>query len=256
LFEWDVALPFPVLLGVVVASTIKFLVEPRQLSRFYALADRGAARAGLVTSTACFLVVFSMLAPIGLLAHRLGGVLGEVRDTDEIVPALLASGELFGPLTTAFLMLAMLSAAMSSLDSVLLVVATTFERDVVDLARGHQSDRVGAARLYVMVFAMVTALVALRPPAGIVELTSFSGSLYGACFLPAVALGLWWRRGDGASVLASFLVGILVLLSWRWSPLRGVLHEVFPAMLASLAAYVAVALRPSARIVAATRTTT
>ena len=32
LFSWNAALPFPVLLGILFASTVKFMVEPRQLS--------------------------------------------------------------------------------------------------------------------------------------------------------------------------------------------------------------------------------
>ncbi|MFQ5691396.1 MAG: hypothetical protein ACE5HQ_14140, partial [Gemmatimonadota bacterium] len=31
LFRWDAAMPFPVLIGIVVAGTLKFIVEPRQL---------------------------------------------------------------------------------------------------------------------------------------------------------------------------------------------------------------------------------
>ena len=44
LFRWDAAMPFPVLIGIIVAGTLKFIVDPRQLSRFYALADKRAVR--------------------------------------------------------------------------------------------------------------------------------------------------------------------------------------------------------------------
>ena len=69
-------------------------------------------------------------------------------------------------------------------------------------------------RGWVALFALITALISLRPLAGIVELTAFSGSLYGACFFPAIIFGLHWRRGSGAAVMASFAVGIGVLLGW------------------------------------------
>ena len=98
-----------------------------------------------------------------------------------------------------------------------------------------------ATRLYVVGFAIVTALVALRPLGGIVELTSFSGALYGACFLPAIVLGLHWRRGNGASVIASFVVGVVVLVGWRFSPWSGAVHQVFPAIGLSILVYLVVA---------------
>jgi Na+/pantothenate symporter len=91
-------------------------------------------------------------------------------------------------------------------------------------------------------FALITALISLQPLAGIVELTAFSGSLYGACFFPAIVFGLHWRRGSGASVIASFIVGIVVLLAWRFVPGSEVLHEVFPAMVLSTLTFWAVSL--------------
>ncbi len=73
-------------------------------------------------------------------------------------------------------------------------------------------------------------------------MTKFSGSLYGACFLPAILLGLWWRRGSAACVLASFAGGLGTLFLWPFSPWGDVLHAVFPAIAASVAAYLLLAL--------------
>jgi Na+/proline symporter len=41
-------------------------------------------------------------------------------------------------------------------------------------------------------------------------LAHHAGALYAACLVPAIFLGLWWRRGDGTAVLASIAVGVLV----------------------------------------------
>jgi len=232
--------PMGVLLGILFATTVKFLVEPRQLSRFYALSDARQARRGVWVSTALFLVAFSCLAPIGLYAHRL---LPEViEDSDRVVPLLLAGGEVFGTWQTALLFVAIIAAAMSSLDSVLLVVATTCQRDLVSIARGgwREATAVRNTRWLVALFASATAIVSLRPPADIVALTSFSGALYGACFLPCILLGLWWRRGSAAAVMGSFVTGIAVLGLWRYVPLSATLHSVFPAVGLSFAVYVVV----------------
>ncbi len=40
LLSFNTAMPFTVLLGIMLASTMKFMVEPRQLSRFYAIRDQ------------------------------------------------------------------------------------------------------------------------------------------------------------------------------------------------------------------------
>jgi SSS family transporter len=238
LFTWNGGVPLPFLLGVLFAGGVKFLVEPRQLSRFYALESRDAVKLGLWVSTLSFALVYSILVPIGLYARRV--LPGDLADTDLVVPQLLVLGDAFPAGTAAFLLVAMVAAAMSSLDSVLLVMASTTERDIVGIFRGKQLSEgsiLRATRLYVAIFAAITAVIALNPPGGIVSLTAFSGALYGACFGPAILLGLYWRRGSGAAVLASFTAGIVVLLGWPRLPFSGDLHEVFPAVACSFAVY-------------------
>ncbi len=235
LARWDTAQPLPMLIGVVFASTVKLIVEPRQLSRFYALETEGAARSGLVVSTLSFLVVFSLLAPLGLYAHFVVGP--DIVDPDQVIPTMLSDPAVFPPMVQAFLFLALVSAAMSSLDSVLLVMASTFQRDLLGLlVPVDDRHAVRNTRVCVVLFAVITAVLALDPPGGIVELTSFSGALYAACFLPSLALGLTWRRGSGAAALSSFAAGGVTLGSWMLLDIQGV-HAVFPAMAVSFAAY-------------------
>ncbi len=239
LFRWDTAMPFPVLIGIIMAGTMKFIVEPRQLSRFYALEDERARKQGLWVSTLTFLVVYAMLLPIGLYAHS--AIPQTLTDTDLVVPTLLDSDVFAAPIS-AFLLVAMVAAAMSSLDSVLLVMASTCERDVVGIWQRALTDRkaLRATRGYVALFAVITAAIALDPPGQIVELTVFSGGLYAACFFPAIVLGLYWRGGTGVGAVSSFVVGTLSYAVWRALPVSEVVHEVFPAMVLATGTYVVV----------------
>ncbi len=233
---------FPFVLGVIFASTVKFLAEPRQLSRFYALRDQRAIRTGFWVSTLSFLVVYSMLVPVGILCRSIFDDLS--MDSDLVVPRLLASGEYFSPAVAAFLLLAMIAAAMSSLDSVLLVTASTVDRDIVRIIRPRSSaaGTLKSTRYYVILFAFVTMLIALRPPGGIVSLTALSGSLYGVCFLGPILFGLYWPRGNGTAVLASMATGIGILVVWMVAGLDQTLHGVFPALALALLVYWLIAL--------------
>lgn len=239
LFTWGGGVTIPLLIGTMVAGLVKFAVEPRQLSRFFALEDQKAIRTGMWVSSIIFGIVFALLIPVGIYARRLFPT--GIEDTDLVVPTLLS--EVFGRGTSAFLLVAMVAAAMSSLDSVLLVMASTTERDVVAVLTPGRTEQqeMSWTRGWVALFAFVTMLISLNPPGGIVQLTAFSGALYGACFFPAVVLGLHWRRGNGNAVIGSFVVGILVLLAWDLVPGSDVLHEIFPAMVLSTAAYAALA---------------
>jgi Na+/proline symporter len=240
LFRLGGGVAVPVLLGTLFAGLVKFAVEPRQLSRFFALRDKSAIRTGLLVSTVTFGVVYALLIPIGIYARNIFPT--GIEDTDLVVPTLIA--ETFSDGTGAFLLVAMVAAAMSSLDSVLLVTASTVERDLVSVALPHRTEGESMrwTKGWVVLFAAATAVIALDPPGGIVSLTAFSGSLYGACFFPTIVLGLHWRRGSGAAVVTSFVAGVGVLLTWDLLPGSEILHEVFPALLLSSLAYVGISL--------------
>lgn len=240
LFTWGGGVAIPVLMGTMFAGLVKFAVEPRQLSRFFALEGEKAIRTGMIVSSLTFAGVFSLLIPVGIYARKI--LPGGLEDTDLVVPSLLT--EVFGPGPGAFLLVAMVAAAMSSLDSVLLVMASTTERDVVSVLRPGRSEatEMRSTKGWVALFAFITAIISLQPLTGIVELTAFSGSLYGACFFPAIVLGLHWERGSGTSVISSFVVGIVTLLGWDYIPGSEILHEVFPAMLLSTGVYWSVSL--------------
>lgn len=240
LFTWGGGVTIPVLIGTMVAGLVKFAVEPRQLSRFFALEGEKAIRTGMWVSSLTFAAVFSLLIPVGIYARKIFPT--GIDDTDLVVPTLLS--EVFGQGTSAFLLVAMVAAAMSSLDSVLLVMASTTERDVAAVIRPGRSEsqEMFWTKAWVALFAFITMLISLNPPGGIVELTAFSGALYGACFFPALVLGLHWRRGNGTAVLASFIVGIFVLLGWDFVPGSAIIHEIFPAMILSTSAYVGLSL--------------
>ncbi|MDE0451070.1 MAG: sodium/solute symporter [Gammaproteobacteria bacterium] len=237
LVELNGAIPFVVLVGIALAGSLKLLVDPRQVTRFYGLRDERSVRVGIWVAVIGILVIQFCLFPLGLYAHFL---LDGVTDTDLVVPMLVNDPAVMPPLVGDFLVIAILAAAMSSLDSVLLVAASVASRD---LLRRPGNNAVAGARLGVAGFAIAAAVIALNPPGGIVEITIFSGSLFAVCFVPTILLGLHWRRGNEAAALTAFGVGITVLLGWLLAGLGDIVHEVFPALLASTVSYVAVSLR-------------
>ena len=241
LFDLDAGIPFPVLMGIALAGSLKLLVDPRQVTRFYGLRDERSLRTGMWIAIAGILVIQFALFPLGLYARFL---IEGVTDTDVLIPTLVNDSAIFPRYVGDFLVVAMLGAAMSSIDSVLLVAASVTSRDL--LPQATEAREVRRTRLGVVGFALVAALVALRPPGGIMDITIFSGSLYAVCFLPTVLLGLHWRRGNETAALGAFIVGIAVLLGWLALGLQSVLHEVFPGLAASMAFYVAAAWRGAA----------
>ena len=178
------------------------------------------------------------------------GLLGQSSDLAEariafLVPLLVNDPAVFPIWATDFLIVSILAAAMSSMDSVLLVAASTLYKNLVAPFR-QRSRELRWTRAAVVGFSLVAALLALNPPGDIVEITIFSGSLYAVCFFPAVVFGLYWHKGTSAAVLWSMIIGVGTLLAWIAADLRHTLHEVFPALLLSGMTYWVLSSRASA----------
>ena len=234
IFDLNGGIPFFVLLGIALSGSLKLLVDPRQLTRFYALRDARAVKTALWISLLGLTVVQLCLYPIGIYAHFL---IVDVTDTDLIVPTLLTSGTVFPSWAADFLFVSILAAAMSSIDSVLLVSASTFYKNIV-APYVLDSKPVFWTRAAVVLMAVMAAIFSINPPGDIIEITIFSGSLYAVCFFPAVVLGLHWSRGSSLAVLWSMVLGVSTLFAWLLLDFKETLHEVFPALLVSLTAYV------------------
>ena len=114
LFEWNGGISFAFLIGLSLSGALKLIVDPRQLSRFYALKDDEEAKRGIWIAMIGLLLVQLSIFPIGLYSHFL---LEDVTDTDLIVPTLLNAPEIFPIWAADFLTVAIVAAAMSSMES-------------------------------------------------------------------------------------------------------------------------------------------
>ena len=236
LFHWDAGLPFAVLVGILLSGSLKLMVDPRQVSRFFALRDQASVRKGMLVALVGLSLIQLGIFPVGILAHLF---FDSVADTDMIMPMLLLREDVFPGWAADVLLVAILSAAMSSMDSVLLVAGSVVTRD---LLRSKDSVGIQTTRIMILVLAVIAALLALNPPGDIVEITIFSGSLYAACFLPVLLFSLHWRRGHGVAAVGSMAVGVAVLLLWRAYGFSVQLHEVFPALACSTLTFIGLAL--------------
>ena len=231
LVSWEGNMPLAAILGLSIAGGMKMLVDPRQLSRIYGLKDQGALRTARIVSPLLILITYVCLLPIGTFAHALIPA-SAIPDSDHVMPYLLV----------------LLSAAMSSLDSILLVAASSVSRDVV-ITDDEDQRAIRRTRLWVVVLSLVSMLVALNPFADIVQITAFSGSLYAACFLPTLVMGLYWKRGTRAGALACVVVGSITVIAWylvRYAGWTG-WHEVYVGTSVAFVVYVGVSLLTSNR---------
>jgi SSS family transporter len=233
LFDLNGAVPFAVLLGVSLSGALKLIVDPRQLSRFYGLKSDAEVKRGMWIAVLGMTLILACMFPIGLYAHL---ILDNVTDTDLIVPRLVNDPAIFPFWVTDLLIVSIVSAAMSSMDSVLLVASSTLYKNIIAPFKAIENE-VRWSRAAVIGFACVSAFMALNPPGDIVGITIFSGSLYAVCFFPPVVFGLYGRIASARTTLMSMILGMSTLILWITLGLSSLLHEVFPALLMSASVY-------------------
>ena len=233
LFDLNGAVPFAVLLGVSLSGALKLIVDPRQLSRFYGLKSDAEVKRGMWIAVLGMTLILACMFPIGLYAHL---ILENVTDTDLIIPRLVNDPAIFPFWVTDLLIVSIVSAAMSSMDSVLLVASSTLYKNIIAPFKAIENE-VRWSRVAVIAFACISAFMALNPPGDIVGITIFSGSLYAVCFFPPVVFGLYGRVASAQTTLASMILGMSTLILWITLGLSVLLHEVFPALLVSASVY-------------------
>ena len=241
LVSWDGPTPLLVILGIGLAGGLKLLVDPRQISRLYGLKDERALKTARIVAPILITVTYFCLLPLGALARTIVSPEMAAKisaDTDLVTPYLLGQSEILGPVASSFFLLVLLAAAMSSLDSVLLVTASAITRDLL-LLEDDDPRAIGLTRQWVVVVSLVSMLVALNPFADIVEITAFSGSLYAACFLPTLVIGLYWQRPGAAVAITTMTGGSVVVVGWWLLKRSGwtTVHEVYIGLAVAFLAY-------------------
>ena len=225
LMRFTTAAPLILITGIGLSGGLKLVADPRQLSRFYGLRDAASARRGTLLIVVMVAVTYFFLLPIGLLA-RVYDIPAELTArTDGIVPWLLADAAVVGPLLGAVILTALLAAAMSTIDSVLLVAGAALQRDVLPLVLPRRTPceaGVRSARRIVVLFAILPLGLALlasqhvRLGLGIVELTVFAGALYASAFLPGLMGILFWKRASTTGAVLGMVGGGLSTALWRF----------------------------------------
>ena len=251
LVSWQGNLPLVNVLGLALAVGIKYVVEPRQLSRFYGLKNKQALRTAAWVAPLLIAITYVSLLPLGALAHAVipenaFSAVETDQVSDNVIPYLLETTKIFGPFLSTLFLLVLISAAMSSIDSVLLVGASAIDHDLLS-GRYRQNSvessyrAVQRTRIWVVVISLVTMLIALSSwQEGIVNLTSLSGALYGACFLPALVVGLFWRRATAVASLISCGAGACTVIGWYVAKRLEFtkLHEVYAGLAVGLGTFV------------------
>ena len=137
--------------------------------------------------------------------------LGEMRIGGDMV--MLATPEIAGlPYVVSGMVAAGgLAAALSTADGLLLTIANALSHDVyykVLRPKASTAQRVIVSKVTLLAVALAAAAVAAQRPGNIVFLVSAAFSLAASAFVPALVLGVFWRRANRWGAVCGMVAGL------------------------------------------------
>jgi len=224
------------------AIGLPFLGVPQMLIRYMsARDDTELKKARIVSIVVLFIFLFGAVTA-GIAGRAL---FPGLEDSEQVFPTL--ASELFPPLLTGVLLVIVLSAIMSTVDSLLLLASSSIVRDTMQKILGSpKSDATlaGYGKVVTVIIGVIAVLVAVYMAENklIFWFVLFSWSGLGAAFGPVVLALLYDKRTTGAGVVAGMLGGFLTSIIWVQYFKAGAhgLYEAIPGFIVAALATVVV----------------
>ncbi len=195
-----------------VAIGLPFMGVPQLLVRFMSARDDTEIRKARIVSM-IVLFVFTFGAVTAGIAGR--ALFPGLEDSEGIFPKL--STELFHPVIAGMLLVVVLSAIMSTVDSLLLLSSSAVVRDAYQKIIGTNRDEDTLAfqgKILTVVIGVLAVLGGIQQPRVIFDFVLASWSGLGAAFGPVVIGILYYKRITWAGVLAGMIAGFGVNVIW------------------------------------------
>jgi sodium/proline symporter len=244
-----------------------FLGSPQVFVRFIALRSRAEIGKGAAVALAWTVLADTGAVLTGMVGRHLLTSPGQDPEQalgkagEAVLPMLV--DDLLPPILIGLFIAVVLSAIMSTVDSLLVVASSAVVRD------GYQKIRhpdtaddalVGLSRRVTFVLAGIALAIAVTVAALVPGRTVFWFVIFGwsgiaATFCPTVILSLFWNKMTARGALAAMITGFCCVPIFKfWAPswpvvgpALGALEELAPAFMLSLLAGVIVSLRARVR---------
>jgi cation/acetate symporter len=126
-----------------------------------------------------------------------------------------------GTLSAGLVMVGGIAACLAAASGLVLAIANALSYDLYYKSlhlTASTEQRILVARTSVVLVAGLAAWAALAAPEAVFATTGFAFSLAGSAFLPALLLGIWWKRATPEGALAGMLAGLAVCLYYMLAP--------------------------------------
>lgn len=201
------------LLAFGIAFGFSIAAAPYELTRFYSMRDERTVRRAIYISIGFQLVISVCILLVGLLMRALFPTL----PSQDQATAVMAF-QVLPPVVGSLLLVAMLSAIMSTVNSVLLVAGAGVAHDLYGtFVRPNASQRhlVNVNRVAIVVLSIIPVFFALQKLGDVQGIVLEQAKFIASFFFVPIVVGLNWRGGTAKGAVAAMLGGFAACLAWE-----------------------------------------
>jgi SSS family transporter len=208
-FTWRELLAFGLAFGLSIAAA------PYEMTRYYSMRDVSTVRYAIGIALVAQALIGSCVMILGLGMRALFPFLPSADQASSIMAAVVMS-----PLLGTLFLIAMMSAIMSTVNSILLVTGGAFAHDLYKrLVNPAASDRrlVWMNRISIVVLGVIPFWFASRKLADVQAIVVEQAKFIASFFFVPVVVGLNWRRGTREGAIWSMVAGFAGCLVWSFT---------------------------------------
>jgi len=227
--------------------------QPHIVVRYMSVDDPERLRFAAVLGTFWNVVMGWGAVFIGLLGRALVPVASALPEGDPEMVFLVLASDYFGAVLYGLLVGGIFAAILSTVDSQLLVVASTFVRDLYEkVLRAHvrldEAQKLWLSRVVVVVAGVAALVFAWLAQDLVFWLVLFAWGGLGAAFGPALILAIYWKGSTRAGIVAGMVTGAVVTIVWKqWFSDPTGIYELVVSFPAAVLAIVVVSLLARAK---------
>jgi solute:Na+ symporter, SSS family len=222
--------------------------QPHMVVRYMSIKDPAGLKYSALYGTCWNIILGIGAVSIGLTGRILVPDLALLPGEDPEMIYLVLSSGYFGPVLYGLLVGGIFAAILSTADSQLLVVASTFVRDLYEkvVARKKvigERQKLRLSRVVVILSGLFALVLAYMAEELVFWLVLFAWGGLGAAFGPALIMSLFWKGSTKEGIAAGMITGAFISIVWYlWLKEPTGIYELIPAFPGALLAIFAVSL--------------
>lgn len=222
--------------------------QPHIVVRYMSIRHEKDLKYSAIIGTAWNIAMGLGAISIGLIARVIFTDVNALPGADPELVYLILSAQYLSPPLYGLLIGGVFAAILSTADSQLLVVASTFASDFYQKVLYPQKQisekrKLYLGRIIVVIAGILAIILAYVAQDLIFWLVLFAWGGLGASFGPALILSLFWKKTTKYGAFTGMLIGAIVVIVWNlWLKDYTGIYELIPAFAVALATIVIVSL--------------